>query len=95
MYHLLFGRFALEFTENELHHFGLFLMNIDENYLKNQYCSCPVQHKIPIATLQRNLYLMLDTKDLEELKRLVFFKEENDPVKLLALQQIGYNLILN
>ena len=95
MYKLNFGHFTLEFTENELNHFGIFLIEIDIDYWESQYCHCAMKRKIPIATLQQNLYLMLNKEELEELKSLVFFKEGAGTMELLPLEKIAYNLILN
>ena len=95
VFHLTFGNFYLELTENELYHFCAFLQDLDAGYWENKYCGCTLKRKIPIPTQQINLYLMLNRTELEELKHLVFFKERQKGMQLIHIEDVDYNFIKN
>ena len=95
VFHLTFGNFYLELTEDELYHFGAFLQDLDAGYWENKYCGCTLKRKIPIPTQQTNLYLMLNRTELEELKRLVFFKERQKRMQLIQIEDVDYTFIKN
>jgi hypothetical protein len=94
VFHLTFGQFYLELTENELYHFGVFLHDLDPDFWENKYCDCSMRRKIPIPTQQVNLYLMLNRTELEELKNLVFYKERKG-MHLINLEDVDYDFIIN
>lgn len=95
MYHLTFGHFYLELTKKELYHFGIFLDDIDVSYWNTTYSSTTMRRKIPIPTQQKNLYLMLHPTELEELKRLVYFRDKEAYMPLIQLEDVDYVFVEN
>lgn len=95
VYHLSFGHFYLELTKKELFNFGDFLDTIDVDYWNNKHLGCGMRRKIPIPTQQLNLYLMLNRTELEELKRLVFFKEKAMDMNLIQVRDVDYDFVAN
>lgn len=95
LFHLTFGHFYLEFSRDELTHFGNFLVQIDPDYWDSKYCNCTMKRKIPIPTQQLNLYLLLNRTELEELKNLVFYKDNNEDIPLIRVEHVDYDFIKN
>ena len=95
LYHLTFGHFYLELTEKELYYLGAYLNEVDIDYWENKLCSCAMKRKIPIPTQQTNLCLLLNRTELEELKRLVFFRENDDRMDLIKVGDVDYDFIKN
>ncbi|WP_434036260.1 DUF6686 family protein [Formosa sp. 4Alg 33] len=94
VYHLTFGHFYLELTEMEFAYFGAFIDKIDVNHWHNTNCDNKIKRKIPIPTEQPNLFLMLNPTELNELKRLVFFKEQ-EPFQFISASDVDYDFIKN
>lgn len=95
VYHLTFGHFYLELTEMEFAYFGAFIDKIDANYWDNKYSNNKLKRRIPIPTEQKNLYLMLNRTELEELKQLIFFNENEEKVDLIHVEDVDYDFIKN
>ena len=95
IFYLDFGHFSFEFTEDELSEFGSFIFQIDAAYWENKNYNCLMKRKIPIPTLQQNLCLMINRAELEELKKLVFYKEKEKWISMLEVKDVDYTFILN
>ncbi|WP_431196327.1 DUF6686 family protein [Maribacter dokdonensis] len=93
IYHLTFGNFYLEFTENELTHFSVFLEKINVDYWESQFCNCTMKRKLAILSTQVNLSLLLNRTELEELKKLIYYKENKNT--LLKVVNIAYDFYKN
>lgn len=92
LFHLSYGQFHLSFCKKELRHFYQFLNGLDLDYWEQHYGD-GTKRKIPIPTLQNNLYLMLTRAELEELKGLMCYNKRSLP--LLTVDDIDYQYILN
>ena len=95
IYHLTYGQFYLELNEQEFNQFGIYLEKIDPDYWENHFCSCKMQRKIPIPTLQANLTLMVSRYEVKDVKKLVFFNEKKEQPDYLELKDVDYKLILS
>ena len=70
----------------------LFQVNID---YWNEHYPCPqVKRNIPIPTLQKNLILLFNQQEVEELKKLLSLHTYHK-YKELTIDEIDYTLILN
>ncbi|MEN1785535.1 MAG: DUF6686 family protein, partial [Bacteroidota bacterium] len=94
MYHLSFGQFYLELTKDELKHFKTFLHQIDPEHWYENYQRCALKRKIPIPTLQCNLFITLHHTELEELKHLLAFDTYKGE-SMVAAMDIDYTIMLN
>ena len=69
-YHLTFNNIFFEFTENEFNQFKKYIFQLDTTYWNKNYPSSKVKKNIPIPTLQKNLVLLFDQAEIEELRNL-------------------------
>ncbi|MFD2568842.1 DUF6686 family protein [Pseudotenacibaculum haliotis] len=93
-YHLMFNNIFFEFSRKELKQFRDYVFNINLEYWESNY-PCPVIKKnIPIPSLQKNLILIFNRKEIEELKKLLSFKSYHK-FQEIELDDIDYTLILN
>lgn len=92
MYQLSFKNFVFDFNSNEMKSLTEYINKIDAEYWENEYCNSMYQKKIPIPTQQNNFILLFDREELEELKFLVGFTNQN---KYLHTSEINYQVILN
>ncbi|MDY8135942.1 DUF6686 family protein [Aquimarina sp. 2201CG5-10] len=95
LYHLIFGHFHLEFSRSELKNFMLFLKNINVPYWEYRYQSKLIKRKIPIPTLQKNLSLVLNQKELDEIKNLLFGISNLKNINYVNSEDIDYDFISN
>lgn len=95
IYHLTFGYFYFELTENEFKSFRRYINEINVKFWEAEFSGCKMKRKIPVPTQHPNLYLMLNPADLEELKKLLFFKEKQVKVSLISIEDIDYDFIKN
>ena len=92
MYQLFFNNIIFDFTELEMTSFSNYIEQIDEQYWENEYKNSIYDKKIPIPSLQTNLIIMLNSKELEELKFLI---DCFNQFKILKPMEISYQMILN
>ena len=62
-------------------------------YWESQFENTAIKRKIPIPTCQENLILIFDKIEFNALKSLFFNKKDSN--RLLSLEEIEYNYILN
>ena len=93
MYQLLFKNINFNLTLNELQCFSKFIQNIDENYWVKEYEQSVYSKHIPIPSVQANLIILLDVKDLFELRELLNYKSKT--IKYVTSREIGYQYIIN
>jgi hypothetical protein len=72
--------------------FMTYLEEIDASYWESECYSLNLKRRLPIPTAQKNLILLIDRQELEELKHLVFGANSN---KLLSFYEIDYNISFN
>jgi len=72
--------------------FYKFLKSLDLDYWEQHYGN-GTKRKIPIPTLQDNLYLMLTRAELEEIKGLMQYDRQS--LSILSVDDIDYQFILN
>lgn len=92
MYQLSFNNLTFNLNSTEMSTFSNYLMRIDVVYWENEYRNSIYEKKIPIPTLQSNFIIMLNRKDLNELRRLVDLSKEYN---ILKSNEIDYNLFYN
>lgn len=93
-YHLSFNNIFFDFNKEELDQFKKYIFNLDIDYWEEEY-ECPkFKRNIPIPSLQRNLILLFNRQEIEELKRLLSY-DSNNPMKYIRLDEIDYKIILN
>ncbi len=94
LYHLTFNNIHFEFTPKEYKQFKQYLFHIDLDYWEEKYGCYNTGKSIPIPSLQKNLVLIFNRKEIQELKTLCatsVFQE----FKTIGLDDINYKLILN
>jgi hypothetical protein len=94
MYHLEFTNIYLEFTEQQFEEFRAYLATIEVTYWEHKYACVKIKRKIPIPTTQKNLILMFNRHEIDELKAL-FFSKSSPKTPLLDVSQIDYTLMMN
>jgi hypothetical protein len=93
-YHLSFNNLFFDFNQEELNQFRNYICELDIDYWELQYPCPKLQKNIPIPSLQENLVLLFNRREIEELKKLVSFNKKYRN-KFLRLDEIDYKLILN
>jgi hypothetical protein len=91
-YQLLFNNLIFDFSSFEMTSFSDYLGKIDVDYWENEYQNSIYDKKIPIPSLQTNFIIMLNRKELEELRFLVDCINQQ---KILTPVEINYRMILN
>lgn len=92
-YQLLFKNINFNLTLNELECFAKYIKNIDENFWEQEYEHSVYSKHIPIPSVQSNLMILLDLKDLFELRELLNFRTKN--IKMLTFKEIDCQVLLN
>lgn len=92
MYQLLFNNLTFDFSGIEMTSFTNYLDQIDIDYWEKEYKNSIYEKKIPIPTLQSNFIILLNRKELEELRCLVDCTSE---YKILKPVEINYLIISN
>ncbi len=93
LFHLVYKNILLEFTEKEFESFRSYLEFLEAKHTEkgHEYTS---KHKIPIPTLQQNLFLLFNKQEFEDLKKLVFGNLKNQ-YALLKGHEIEYQFLKN
>ena len=94
VYHLEFNNLFFEFGLNELKRFRKYLFDLDIDYWETKYACPKRKRKIPVPSTQRNLILMFNRREIEELKSL-FCKKNDIYGTLLNIEDIDYTFLLN
>jgi hypothetical protein len=92
MYQLLFNNLIFDFNSVELTSFSSYLDQLDADYWENEYQNSIYEKRIPIPSLQSNFLIMLNSKELEELRFLV---DGINKYKILKPSEINYHVFLN
>ncbi len=92
MYQLSFNNLTLYLNSTEMCTFSNYLTKIDSDYWENEYENSIYEKKIPIPTLQANFIIMLNRKDLDELRRLMDLSKDYN---ILKSNEIDYKLFYN
>lgn len=92
MYQLLFNNLTFDLNSIELTSFSNYLEQIDIDYWETEYKNSIYDKKIPIPTLQSNFVILLNRKEIEELRFLVDCVNTN---KILSPVEINYQFICN
>ncbi|WP_268847641.1 DUF6686 family protein [Flavobacterium aestivum] len=92
MYQLLFNNLTFDLSSIEMTSFSNYLDQIDIDYWETEYQHSIYERKIPIPTLQSNFIILLNRKELEELRFLVDCVCED---KILKPVDINYLIISN
>ena len=93
-YHLTFNNIFFEFNEKEFKQFRKFIFHLETNYWNENYPYPKVERNIPIPSLQKNLILLFNQQEIDELKTLLSTKIYQKYQRLKA-REIDYGLILN
>ncbi|CAN1569729.1 hypothetical protein MCETHM1_03118 [Flavobacteriaceae bacterium] len=92
MYQLLFNNLGFDLSSEELTSFANYLNQIDIDYWEREYQYSIYEKKIPIPTLQSNFIILLNRKEVEELRYLVDCINE---YKILKPFEINYKMVSN
>lgn len=92
-YQLLFKNINFNLTLKELECFAKYIQNVDENYWEKEYEQSVYSKHIPIPSVQTNLIILLDVKDLFELRELLNYQSKT--IKFVTFREIGYQIMLN
>ena len=92
MYQLLFNNLTFDLSSIEMTSFSNYLEQIDIDYWETEYKHSIYEKKIPIPTLQTNFIILLNRKELKELRFLVDCISQ---YKILQFAEINYNQIFN
>ena len=92
MYQLLFNNLTFDLSSIEMTSFSNYLDQIDIDYWEREYQHSIYEKKIPIPTLQTNFIILLNRKELEELRHLVDCINE---YKILKPFEINYMMVSN
>ncbi|PWA09654.1 hypothetical protein DB891_08225 [Flavobacterium laiguense] len=92
MYQLLFNNLTFDLSSVEMTSFANYLDQIDIDYWETEYKYSIYEKKIPIPTLQSNFIILLNRKELEELRYLVDCINE---YKILKPFEINYLMVSN
>lgn len=94
LYNLTFNNILLEFTKDEFLTFQNYIKGIEMDYWEERYSENVLARKIPIQTIQSNLFLMFTRHEIACLKKLVLLNE-NGTYEYIRFKNIDYNLLLN
>ena len=75
LYNLTFNNILLEFTHNEFLTFQNYIKDIEMDYWEERYSENILTRKIPIQTIQQNLFLMFTRREIDCLKKLVLLNK--------------------
>src|SRR6187402_2608106 len=92
MYQLLFNNLTFDFSGTEMTSFTNYLDQIDIDYWEREYKNSIYDKKIPIPTLQSNFIILLNRKEVQELRFLVDCISE---YKILKPVEINYLIFSN
>jgi len=92
MYQLLFNNLTFDLSGIEMTSFANYLDQIDIDYWEREYKNSIYEKKIPIPTLQSNFIILLNRKELEELRFLVDCVSEE---RILKPVEINYLIVSN
>tara|TARA_R110002049_G_scaffold25354_2_gene89155 strand:- start:9966 stop:10319 length:354 start_codon:yes stop_codon:yes gene_type:complete len=93
-YSLTFKNVFFQFDLNELIQFKKYVSNVDIEYWLTYYAKTTHQRKIPIPTFHKDLVLIFDVYEFDELKTLLKIKKSIKK-DILSPEDIDYTLILN
>ncbi|MCG1036930.1 hypothetical protein KI686_11030 [Polaribacter sp. DS7-9] len=90
----MYNNIFFQFNKEQLHQFKEYLTKIDIEYWLTFNSSTTQKRKIPIATFHKNLILIFNYHEIEELKILLgIIKVKLKPI--INTADIDYTLILN
>jgi hypothetical protein len=92
MYQLLFNNLTFDLSSIEMTSFSNYLEQIDIDYWETEYKYSIYEKKIPIPTLQTNFLILLNRKELEELRYLVDCISD---YRILKPFEINYQIFSN
>ncbi|WP_027076428.1 DUF6686 family protein [Maribacter antarcticus] len=94
IYHLYFNNIYLEFKQSEMECFKKFITHINIEYWESSNDRVLQKRKIPIQTMQQNLAMVFNRRELYSLKAILF--ETNDKIDApISLSEIDYVQYLN
>ena len=91
-FQLSFKNLYFSLDKFEYNEFLKFLKNIDINYWEKEYENSIYDKKIPIPTIQKNLIILMDRYEIEELIGLLQFNIKDE---FLSAKQIRYTMNYN
>gem|GEM_PF-191610 len=94
IYHLIFNNIFFEFDLEQLHQFKNYLSAIETDYWEEKYACSEIRRKIPIPSIQQNLVLLFDRREIRELQ-ILFSRQFPEEMDSLGVDDIDYTFILN
>lgn len=92
MYQLLFNNLTFDLSAIEMTSFTNYIDQIDIDYWEREYRYSIFDKKIPIPTLQSNFIILLNRKEVEELRFLIDCIHED---RILRPAEINYQIMPN
>ncbi|MCL6265253.1 DUF6686 family protein [Flagellimonas myxillae] len=93
LFQLVFNNLCFEFYEWELEAFRKHLCELDVNYWEKTIAYAPTHRKVPISVGNKCFVILLDGREVDELKGLLKIKKQG--LKFLAAKDIAYKFIEN
>ncbi len=92
LFQLLFNNLNFNLSRVEMYSFTKYLKHLNIDYWEKEYENSVYEKKIPIPTLLNNFIILLDRKEVEELRFLLCV---NQPQQFLSSLEIDYIVIYN
>ena len=92
IYHLYFNNIYLEFKQSEMECFKKFVSQIDVAYWESSCDRVLLKRRIPIQTMQQNLAIVFNRRELNSLKAILFktSTEIDAPISLSEMDYVQY-----
>lgn len=92
LFQLSFNNLNFNLNPTEMCSFSKYLKQINIDYWEKEYENSVYEKRIPIPTLLHNFIILLDRKDVEELR---FLLSPEQSQRLLKSVEIDYALVYN
>ncbi len=94
VFHLVFNNLFFELNVKEFNRLRSYIYTIKVDYWEHKYACPKIRRKIPLPSMQDNLIIMFNRKEIKELRLLL----SANPVgidNLLSVDDIDYAMIIN
>lgn len=91
-FQLSYKNLLIDFSSYELLEFIKYFKKINCSYWEEEYVNSIYEKKIPIPTNQRNLIIMMDVNEIEEV---LFLLDNFKNSQFLRVDDIDYKFVLN
>lgn len=94
--HIEFNNLNFNFTHEEYEHFANYFLKLNGDYWEKLNTDSMYRRKILVPLDHKNLNLLLNKSELEELKKLLYLKPKaQNTIQLLSFKMIDFNTFNN